>query len=176
MTQSVPETSTDLYTLTRLSVREDFTEVCRRDSFKTYIPVGGGGPTAFVFRMEVCRAPAYEPVGSWVLKKDVFCRKKCKENLYSEDGGSRLLRNAGTVSPYSSPLELQILFHVTSKRGQRITCFSRPPAPFIASRTELVAMVPACCQQATCSIHSDPLTFQCEETQLSATAISERFV
>jgi hypothetical protein len=38
-TESVPETLEEPYTLTWLSAPEDFTELCRRESFKTHISV-----------------------------------------------------------------------------------------------------------------------------------------
>ena len=61
--------------------------------------------------------------------------------LCPESVGSGLLCNVGAVIS-SSPLQLQRLFHVTSKRLQLVTAsFYGPSVPFTGTGAELVAHV-----------------------------------
>jgi hypothetical protein len=99
-----------------------------------------------VFRVEVCYAGMPHlmygggkpsPEDRSVLMKKISAKCNCTLNL----GAASF---SVTLAPwsYSSPLELQVLFHVTSKRVRPTAAsFYRPSAPFTDICTKLVAHV-----------------------------------
>jgi len=86
----------------------------------------------------ICGHGKLSPEERPVLTKKRSANCNCTLNLEAVGFSVTL----ASWSLYSSPLELQILFHATSKRVQPIPAsFYRPSAPFTGIRAELVAHV-----------------------------------